>query len=141
MTDDEQNNAIAAATGIKPSLDWNVLSPDETSTCFSGTKAECIDWLNTLQMMTPNSPFVKYHVGPLPIWPKFTASLDAMHLAEQTLTPKQFLNYVDNHLFEVCRGDNNAFWSIISKWTPAMVHASAAQRAESFLRTLNLWRD
>lgn len=69
----------------------------------------------------------------------FTSSLDWMR-AEATLTPEQFINYVDRHLFEECRGDN-AIWSTISKWAPAMVHATAAQKAESFLRTLNLWVD
>lgn len=73
-------------------------------------------------------------------WPEFTSSLDAMHSAEQTLAPDMFITYVDVHLCDACRGEDKR-WSPDTGWTPAMVHATAAQKAESFLRTLNLWID
>ena len=56
-------------------------------------------------------------------------SLDAMHIAEDVLTPmQQFLFF--NFLAEgICKNR----WEIL--------HSTAAQRAEAFLRALSLWRD
>lgn len=71
----------------------------------------------------------------------YVQDLNAMHQAEQTLTPEQFITYVDNHLCDLCRETDKNRWSPDTGWTPAMVHATAAQKAEAFLRTLNLWVD
>jgi transcriptional regulator of NAD metabolism len=64
-----------------------------------------------------------------------------MHEAEKVLTPEQQQTYVD-HLADVCEvyidhdvggwGDFCAF---------AVFHATAAQRAEAFLRTIGKWKD
>ena len=59
-------------------------------------------------------------------FPYFTADLNAMHEAEKTLTLEQWDKYIDR----------------LGDWVPSMrnvAHATAAQRAEAFLRTLNLW--
>jgi hypothetical protein len=62
------------------------------------------------------------------IVPNYLEDLNAMHEAEKTLTPTQRIQYADK-LPEDFSGD---FWA-------DAVFATAAQRAEAFLRTLNLW--
>jgi transcriptional regulator of NAD metabolism len=71
----------------------------------------------------------------------YASCLNAMHEAEKVLTPEQQQTYVD-HLADVCEvyidhdvggwGDFCAF---------AVFHATAAQRAEAFLRTIGKWKD
>ena len=58
--------------------------------------------------------------------PKYTEDLNAMHEAEKVLTSSQMAPYVDS-LQEM-----NERWA-----TPAF--ATAAQRAEAFLRTIEKW--
>ena len=65
--------------------------------------------------------------------PRYTKTLDAMHEVEKTLGDK-FDTYA-NILEEICRRDRGNPISNGYKW-----HATAAQRAESFLKTLNLWK-
>ena len=59
--------------------------------------------------------------------PKYCSDLNAMHEAEKILFPKFEIEW-HNQLQNVCGGS----WRI-------MLNSSAAQRAEAFLRTLNLW--
>ena len=58
----------------------------------------------------------------------YTSDLTAMHEAERTLTCLQSEDYGEE-LRKICQSD----WFIY--------HATAAQRAEAFLKTLNLWTD
>ena len=58
--------------------------------------------------------------------PKYTEDLNAMHEAEKALTSAQIAPYIDS-LEEM-----NERWA-----TPAF--ATAAQRAEAFLRTIGKW--
>ncbi len=67
--------------------------------------------------------------------PDFLNDLDAMHEAEATLTPGRYERYV-RILSEVSWVD-----SIAGATSFACIHASAAHRAEAFLRALNLWKD
>ena len=60
------------------------------------------------------------------ILPDYLADLNAMHEAEKVLTREQLTHYACVKL----KGNISA-----------VVHATAAQRAEAFLRTLNLWDD
>lgn len=61
---------------------------------------------------------------------RYTNCLNAMHEAEAWLpSPLEVLEYQD-HLHRVTASKGNPVW-----------FATAAQRAEAFLRTLNLWRD
>jgi hypothetical protein len=55
--------------------------------------------------------------------PDYLSDLNAMHEAEKVLTPEQGWEYAQNLVVDGGRG-----------W-----FATAAQRAEAFLRTLNLW--
>lgn len=58
--------------------------------------------------------------------------LNAMHEAEKTLDQMQARLYAD-HLAESAQ---DGAWASCHMW-----HQSAAQRAEAFLRTLNLWTE
>lgn len=69
--------------------------------------------------------------------PDYLNDLNAMHEAEKNLKPKQQVNYWNwvNKL-----AGNDPTNSIYLVWGDA-IFATAAQRAEAFLRTLNLWED
>jgi hypothetical protein len=60
--------------------------------------------------------------------PDYPKDLNAMHEVENLLTPLQWVSY-GRHLETLC--DETNTWPI---------HATAAQRAEAFLKTLNLWK-
>lgn len=69
--------------------------------------------------------------------------LNAMHQAEKALTPHQ-LEWCDAFLKRaVYKSTTDADWEEGVGPTPATKywHATATQRAEAFLRTLNLWKD
>lgn len=69
-------------------------------------------------------------------WPFDPLSdLNAMHEVEETLTPKQLSKYV-GELARVLIDSEDG-----STLGQQMWHATAAQRAGAFLRTLNLWDD
>lgn len=63
--------------------------------------------------------------------PDYPNDLNAMHAAEKVLTGPQRERYL-------CE-----LQSIVSRYGChwALLHATAAQRAEAFLRTLNLWHE
>ena len=73
--------------------------------------------------------------------PEFLHDLNAMHEAEETLTCAQIMEYgrmlVKLAKLNCIPGAKYNQW--VSLWR--MYHATAAQRAEAFLRTLNLWVD
>jgi hypothetical protein len=62
--------------------------------------------------------------------PDYLNDLNAMHGAEKVLTEKQQQVFLYQLNGEIVQTKN---WKL--------VHTSAAQRAEAFLRTLNLWKD
>ena len=64
--------------------------------------------------------------------PDYLNDLNAMHGAEETLTPDQFVAYFDRitMLFDLYEGSPN----------PMTISAKADQRAEAFIRSLNLWK-
>jgi len=61
--------------------------------------------------------------------------LNAIHEAEKVLDEKQQAIFV-KHLENIVSRDPDAHL-----WSWALLHATAAQRAEALLRTLNLWDD
>lgn len=68
--------------------------------------------------------------------PNYHGSLDAMHEAEKVLNAKQCANFafiLCNDVLDVWLGDDTNEWF-------EFAHATAAQRAEAFLRTLGKWR-
>lgn len=64
--------------------------------------------------------------------PDYLNDLNAMHEAEKVLTAEQQKDYVQWLLVITVATDN----PLAHDW-----NATAAQRAEAFLRTLNLWND
>jgi len=64
--------------------------------------------------------------------PQYVYDLNAMHQAEKSLTHDQHIDYME-HL-GMCSDDyGHKVW--------AYVQATAAQRAEAFLRTIGKWED
>jgi len=72
--------------------------------------------------------------------PDYLTDLNAMHEAEKVLRNDQF-HYTAywRHLFQVVAG--KAWAGDIGYFHFEMTHATAAQRAEAFLRTLGKWID
>lgn len=111
MTPEAQRIAIAEACGWKKSDLWAWDGQD----CYEHAKH---DPRTALQL------------------PDYLNDLNAMHEAHETLTHDQHRIY-RRHLQEIVYNqghfDGNKHRSVSD--------AAAAQRAEAFLRTLNLWRD
>lgn len=77
--------------------------------------------------------------------PNYLENLNAMHEAEKVLTDTQQGEY-QTHLDKICFIPRNGIdWEAHMAgigWNhDERVYATAAQRAEAFLRTLNLWKD
>lgn len=70
--------------------------------------------------------------------PHFVYDLNAMHEAEKVLTDEQWNDYAHS-LFDIAHPwDDFGLFEETVRYT---AHATAAQRAEAFLKTLNLWQD
>ena len=65
--------------------------------------------------------------------PNYLGDLNAMHEAEVWLKPSQWPTY-HSHLVESWNDDPKPIYAYET-------HATAAQRAEAFLKTLNLWTE
>jgi hypothetical protein len=63
--------------------------------------------------------------------PNYTQDLNAMHEAENILKTWQKRTYGERITSDFPDGMRNQIW--------ALIHASAAQRAEAFLRTIGKW--
>lgn len=68
--------------------------------------------------------------------PDYLSDLNAMHEVEKVLTKKQWFNYV-GRLHDLVMPDLGPDDSGVQ----TMIHATAAQRAEAFLRTIGKWSD
>lgn len=75
----------------------------------------------------------KYGINGCP--PNYLNDLNAMHEAEKSLTREQAVMHGDLLAVECGYGKKGEF----NFYDAA--HATAAQRAEAFLRTLNLWKE
>lgn len=81
-----------------------------------------------------NGTYIRYKCGvsenhaKIVCFPDYHDDLNAMHEAENVLDSNQLVNY--------CR----QLQTICGDWKLDAIRATAAQRAEAFLRTLNLWR-
>ena len=71
------------------------------------------------------------YIGELP---DFYGSLDRMHEVERSLDEEQWLDYIRYLQEDVLRCFGNLISSKI-----AICHSTSQQRAEAYLRTLNLW--
>lgn len=65
MTAGRELDALIAekVMGVEPMLSWQVMSLDERSSVFSGTKDECERWLESHAKLFPISAYAGYHVG------------------------------------------------------------------------------
>ena len=65
--------------------------------------------------------------------PQYTTDLNAMHEAEKVLSPPKHSDYICHLYYKTMGlGGNIGDWQKLAT-------ATAAQRAEAFLKTLNLW--
>jgi hypothetical protein len=73
--------------------------------------------------------------------PDYLNDLNAMHEAEKLLTPEQFEKYLD-WLDIACGGELELSAMLTGpEFAFGLLHSTSAQRADAFLRTLNLWKD
>ena len=113
MTPDQQRIAIATACG------WTNFS--------SGTHKEAIQY-----GQPPNARSSSWEL------PNYLGDLNACHEMEQVLTQEQMIDYSRHVGKAVTRHlpSSRAAWMDFK-----LINAPASQRAEAFLRTLNLWTE
>jgi len=66
--------------------------------------------------------------------PDYLNDLNAIHEAEKVMTESEFAAYRWT-LWDLCKEPE------LTKWSRNYLSATAPQRAEAFLKTLNLWND
>jgi hypothetical protein len=119
MTPEQQRIAIAEACG------WTEIKPQRATTGISDYPT---GKLNGVRKDGSRDYYV----------PNYPKDLNAMHDAEKVLTGQAASDY-DMHLWIVIKRDwdeaNNPLATIAS-W-----HATAAQRAKAFLRTIGKWKE
>lgn len=113
MTPEAQRIAIAEACG------WTKISND-----FPDFGAEGVMGLR------PNFIHDENREG----LPDYPADLNAMHEAEKVLTASQTYDYISCLVDDTRAGWTDAFEEVF-----IVAHATAAQRAEAFLRTIGKW--
>lgn len=119
------------------------MSPEKQRICIAeacGWKYPCASCLPSKRWRTPADDGCKSE-GELP---DYLNSLDAMHEAEKVLSDEQYTKYEE------------ILWSVMTTWVdvptaggtsvklPCRIRwlsATAAQRAEAFLRVTGLWKD
>lgn len=74
-------------------------------------------------------------VSPINRHPRYAYDLNDMREAEGELDDAQWLDYVRILAMDICKCQGHYSQMI------AVCHATAAQRAEAFLRTLNKWEE
>jgi len=116
MIDQEINQTIAAALG------WSKLPKDPA----------------TMVQYTAQRPDGKW--GNVP---DYCNDLNAMHEAEKELTDPQRLHYAEELMDAVRRYPIGVVpdWHRDRNGLVAVATATACQRAEAFLKTLNLWKE
>jgi len=117
MKTNDQRIAIAEACGAKRfKRPWD-------GRVFLCTEAPTAKWEVT------NSPVDVVNTD----IPNFPGCLNTMHEAEKTLSESQQLDF-EQHLRRIVGADAHG---LAGHWE--MIHATAAQRAEAFLKTKGLW--
>jgi hypothetical protein len=125
MTEQEQRIAIAEACGWKFVRDeggpyhhsgFHMCRPGSDTPC--GFKPDSVTWKSTCCV---------FHI------PDYLNDLNAMHEVEKTLDESQRTKFYWE-LAKIVLGDN-----VPLNCTFLLVHATAAQRAKAFLRTLGKW--
>jgi hypothetical protein len=120
MTQEEMRIKIAEACG------W-------TTKAFTGFSGEDDEWFTEDRVYKPNGDWAT--IGKYPDYPN---DLNAMHEAEKTLTEKEQVWYLQKLTqVRLKQGSGGIIACIIDKTT----FATAAQRAEAFLRVKGLWKE
>ena len=150
MKPEEQNLAIATYLKLIPPYvlseeeindpHWNSGYFETTITYADGKKAIFPSKIKELQEKCPKLIYVKKFL------PNYTISLDAMYLAEKSLSDSQYtdlnsvifndksyIGYLNNIVYRDTPLESN---NLVRYYSP-----SAAQRAEAFLKCLNLWKE
>lgn len=111
--------------------------------------AKALGWTD-LKAHCPSSLCPLYH-GVIPkqpevVWtstpqlvPRFSQDLNAMHKAEKNLTDEQYFQFDYKLKWVTGWHDRHKKEPRFRKREEYTTHATARQRAEAFLRTLNLW--
>lgn len=127
MSPQTQRIAIAEACGWARTM----LPEPFRGSCNANKGIVYCKWEHPTLRPVDNDPGHDPWHGQLVI-PDYLNDLNAMHEAEKTLGTRS-ATYA-NVLEEVCRRDRGDLVSDGQKW-----HATAAQRAEAFLRTFDKW--
>lgn len=69
--------------------------------------------------------------------PDYCNDLNAMHEAEKYLDDEQWLEHMLNLQDVLCRNPDRSKWTVCRENMSSTAH----QRAEAFLKTLNLWKE
>ena len=121
MKPEDINRAIAEHCG------WEFL-PERDTHCR--VQPECWE--------SPDGERIRESCAP---YPNYHGDLNAMHEAEKMLSREQVLKYQD-HLFKlVCTLDTLFPATRDCAMQGFLHHATSAQRAEAFLRTIGKWND
>jgi len=148
MKPEEIRIAIAEACGKTPKLDWQVMNPDESASCFSGSEIECKQWFSDHLRRFPESRYKDWHVGAWKRYPDYLNDLNACHEMEKVLAPAEQHNY-GNALALSVLAPERAYFAESTDDDPnlngfghfALATVTAAQRCEEFLKTIGKWNE
>lgn len=104
--------------------------------------AEACGWVSIHLPKDEWRPMRGYYQGKLGVVPDFTSDLNAMHEAEKPI----LAGGPGGPNRELRRKWRFELWQVVSRYAPDldeedMIHASAAERAEAFLRALGKWQE
>lgn len=123
MTEQEQTNAIAEACG------WTWETRKHPAPCWHHG-----DFFTGAPLFyEPRKKEDYYHH-----LPDYLSDLNAMHGAEKVLSESERKAYANEIMYR-CTTTGEWDYDPMDKFR--MLHLTAEQRAEAFLRTLNLWKD
>lgn len=137
MKPEEIRITIAEAVGWHPHPD-NIKRPlEDKFWTFGGTTYGVFKCLRASYYGEYDDPEINWssNINPLP---KYDCDLNAIHEAEKILTEAQWNKYVTVLARTIIGQFNNNVK--ISVPTNVLIAATAGQRAEALLRTLNLWK-
>lgn len=140
MTPEEQRIAIAEACGVNPVRRWRVWydkdrengqiemhSRDEAIIAAERARKDFARWGDSACISEPEE-YDSWTYAP-----DYLNDLNAIHSAEKILTREQWSEYTANL--------NSSLSSGTQGICQAICHATGAQRAEAFLRTIGKWKD
>lgn len=124
MNKEKQRIAIAEACGWalktdNPKYDWYAVNP-------SGFE---VAWAGALKPRWPED-----------VLPDYLSDLNAMAQAEKTLAPRKLEEYADL-LYRKCNAGISPEEAETHDFLVSVVCATAAQRAEAFLKTIRKWEE